>query len=175
MRHKLLFMSFLTFILFNPSYVIKAQYRLGGSVFGYGGNILISGQNQIMCTVGQPSIGTTVGGSDMISLGFWFGQGGPATGIIRPQVLALTYKLGQNFPNPFNPVTNITFCVPERTFTSLKVFDVIGREVASIVSEELAAGNYTRQWNASDMPSGVYFYRLIAGSFNQTRKFILLK
>jgi hypothetical protein len=55
------------------------------------------------------------------------------------------------------------------------VFDLIGREVATIVSEEMQAGNYSRQWNASDLPSGTYFYRLQAGSFAETKKLILLK
>jgi hypothetical protein len=58
---------------------------------------------------------------------------------------------------------------------TLKIFDILGRELATIVSEELPAGNYTRQWNASNMSSGVYFYRLEAGSSTQTKKLILLK
>jgi hypothetical protein len=91
------------------------------------------------------------------------------------QIIPQNYTLLQNYPNPFNPVTNISFSLPLRSYTSLKVFDVIGREVTVIVSEELSAGSYTRQWNAAQMPSGVYFYKLHAGSYTETKKLILLK
>ena len=85
------------------------------------------------------------------------------------------FELSQNYPNPFNPSTNISFSLPSKSFVSLKVFDLLGRQVASIVSEELPLGNYSRQWNAANMPSGVYFYRLEVGSFTETKKLILLR
>jgi parallel beta-helix repeat protein len=85
------------------------------------------------------------------------------------------YWLGQNYPNPFNPLTNITFTLPSRSFVSLKVFDALGREVSILVSEELPAGTYSRRWNAASLPSGVYFYRLQAGSFTEMRKLVLLR
>ncbi len=83
--------------------------------------------------------------------------------------------LQQCYPNPFNPITNISFSLPTKSYISLKVFDLLGRDVATIVSENLSAGNYTRQWNASGMSSGIYFYRLQAGSFTETKKLLLLK
>ncbi|MGA2623038.1 MAG: YCF48-related protein [Bacteroidota bacterium] len=83
--------------------------------------------------------------------------------------------LSQNYPNPFNPVTNISFSIPIRSFVSFKVYDLLGREKSTIVSEEMPAGNYTRQWNAAELPSGVYFYRLQAGSFTDTKKLVLLR
>ncbi len=86
-----------------------------------------------------------------------------------------TFKLLQNYPNPFNPVTKISFRLPLKSYVSLKVFDILGREVTTIVSEELAAGNYSRQWNAQGFASGIYFYRLQAGSFTDTKKLVLLK
>ena len=85
------------------------------------------------------------------------------------------YSLSQNYPNPFNPSTTITFSVGTYSNTSLRVFDMLGREVATIVSEKLPAGTYTRQWNASNMSSGIYFYRLQAGNYLETKKLILLK
>ncbi|MEW6655066.1 MAG: T9SS type A sorting domain-containing protein, partial [Bacteroidota bacterium] len=85
------------------------------------------------------------------------------------------FNLEQNYPNPFNPATTISFSLPSKTFVSLKVFDALGREVSILVSEELPAGTYSSQWNASGLPSGVYFYRLQAGSFVDTKKLILLK
>ena len=91
------------------------------------------------------------------------------------QTLPKRFELYQSYPNPFNPSTIISFSLSARSFVSLKVFDLIGKEVTSIVSEELSAGKYMRQWSANGMPSGVYFYRLQAGSFIETKKFVLLK
>jgi hypothetical protein len=86
-----------------------------------------------------------------------------------------TYSLFQNYPNPFNPLTTILFAVPSKAYVTLKVFDFKGREIATICSEELSTGTYTRQWNAANLPGGVYFYRLQAGSYTETKKLILLK
>lgn len=85
------------------------------------------------------------------------------------------FSLSQNFPNPFNPSTTISFNIPTRSFVSLKVFDVMGREAATIASEEMPAGNYSMQWNASGRPSGVYFYRLQTGAYTKTKRLIYLK
>jgi hypothetical protein len=89
--------------------------------------------------------------------------------------LSRSYKLQQNFPNPFNPSTTISFNLPSRSFVTLKIFDVMGREVSTIVSGEMQAGYYLRQWNASGYPSGVYFYRLQAGAFTETKHLLLLR
>jgi hypothetical protein len=85
------------------------------------------------------------------------------------------FELGQNFPNPFNPTTTISFNLPVQSFVSLKVFDATGREVAVLVSEELPAGRYSRQWNAEGLASGVYFYGFQANQFMETKKLIILK
>jgi hypothetical protein len=85
------------------------------------------------------------------------------------------YLLSQNYPNPFNPTTTINFSIPKSGFVTIKVYDVLGREVKTLVSQELSAGNYKQQWNANRMPSGIYFYRLQSGSFTETKKLILLK
>jgi hypothetical protein len=84
-------------------------------------------------------------------------------------------NLFQNYPNPFNPRTTISFYSPSRLFVSLKVYDLLGREVSTIVDEELPIGYYPRQWDARGLASGIYFYRLTAGSFIQTRKLVLLR
>jgi len=83
--------------------------------------------------------------------------------------------LRQNYPNPFNPITSISFSLPLKSFISLKIFDLLGREVATIVSEQLSAGNHAIKWNAVNMSSGIYFYRLQAGSFTETKKLVLLR
>ncbi|MGB6066357.1 MAG: alpha/beta fold hydrolase, partial [Desulfomonilaceae bacterium] len=85
------------------------------------------------------------------------------------------FELGQNFPNPFNPSTTITFSLPSRQFVSLKIYDVLGREVASLVSSTLSAGKHSVQWNALNNPSGVYFYTLQAGTHRESKKLLLMK
>ena len=85
------------------------------------------------------------------------------------------FTLLQNHPNPFNPATIISFSISVKTFVSLKVFDIMGKEVTTIISEEMSEGAYSKTWNATNIPSGVYFYRLHAGSFTETKKLVLLK
>jgi beta-glucanase (GH16 family) len=85
------------------------------------------------------------------------------------------FFLSQNYPNPFNSSTIISFNLPSKSYVSLKVLDNIGKEVATIESNELMEGNYIRKWDASGFPGGIYFCRLQAGSFTETKKLILLK
>ena len=85
------------------------------------------------------------------------------------------FNLEQNYPNPFNPSTSIQYTIRNSQFVSLKVYDVLGNEVATIVNEEKPIGSYVVNFNANGLASGVYFYRLQAGSFNQTKKFILMR
>lgn len=85
------------------------------------------------------------------------------------------YELGQNYPNPFNPSTSIRFALPAKSFVSLKVFNVIGQEVATLVNDELNAGAYSYNFDAKGLTSGIYFYKLTAGNFTETRKMNLLK
>lgn len=85
------------------------------------------------------------------------------------------YILDQNFPNPFNPTTVIKFSIPEKQNVSLKVYNSIGEEVAELINNSLDAGSYSFEWNAENVASGIYFYRIITSSFTQTRKMVLLK
>jgi hypothetical protein len=86
-----------------------------------------------------------------------------------------TFMLEQNHPNPFNPATTISFRLLSRSFVSLTIFDFVGREVATLFSQELSAGKYSQQWSAAGLPSGVYFYRLQAGVSLETRKLMVLR
>jgi Secretion system C-terminal sorting domain len=85
------------------------------------------------------------------------------------------FNLEQNYPNPFNPSTTIEYVVPQSSFVSIKVYDDLGREVTTLVNGEKSSGNYTVDFNASNLASGIYFYRMQAGSFVSTKKLILLK
>ncbi len=86
-----------------------------------------------------------------------------------------SFTLSQNYPNPFNPSTTIRYALPQRSHVTLKIFDLFGRELATLVNETKDAGNYSVQWNASTLSSGVYFYRLQARSFSATKKLILIR
>ena len=92
------------------------------------------------------------------------------------------YRLEQNYPNPFNPSTTISFTIPSSTEyysvqqnVSLKVYDILGNEVATLVNENKPAGVYNVQFAMNNFPSGVYFYTLKAGSFTETKKMLLMK
>ncbi len=85
------------------------------------------------------------------------------------------YELMNNYPNPFNPSTKINYSLAEPQFTSIIIYDVMGRQVATLVNEKQSAGNYSLIWNASNYSSGVYFYKIQAGSFTETKKMTLVK
>ena len=85
------------------------------------------------------------------------------------------FSLLQNYPNPFNPVTMLKFQIPRNGFVKLTVFDMLGKEIETLVNEDLHAGTYEYEWNGINMPSGVYFYKLTAGNFTETRKMIMIK
>jgi hypothetical protein len=90
-------------------------------------------------------------------------------------VFPVVFKLKQNFPNPFNPNTTIGFDIPKASIVTLKVFNLLGQEVATLVNEKREAGNYQVEFDGSKLTSGVYYYRLQAGSFIETKKFILIR
>jgi hypothetical protein len=85
------------------------------------------------------------------------------------------YKLSQNYPNPFNPVTNIAFDIPKSSFTILRIYDMLGREVALLVNQKLEPGSYKVDFNAAALSSGTYFYSLTTANFTQTKKLTVIK
>ncbi|HEX9974954.1 MAG TPA: T9SS type A sorting domain-containing protein, partial [bacterium] len=85
------------------------------------------------------------------------------------------YTLYQNHPNPFNSLTTIRYAIPTTSYTTLKIYNLLGKERATLVNEKQSAGEYEVQWDSVDLPSGVYVYRLEAGDFIATRKLILMK
>jgi len=97
------------------------------------------------------------------------------TGIGKDELLPKQYYISQNYPNPFNSTSIIKYSIPKSSQVTLKIFNVLGSEIETLVNEEKSIGTYEINWNAVNLPSGVYFYRLQAGDFVQTRKMILLK
>jgi hypothetical protein len=101
---------------------------------------------------------------------------GLPTGVQEPiTVLPSEYKLSQNDPNPFNPVTNIKYQIPKDAFVSIKVYNMVGQEVAVLVNEFKRAGEYSYDFSGANLTTGVYFYRMISGDFSQTKKMMLIK
>lgn len=98
-----------------------------------------------------------------------------AVGIVSPENLVYRYRLSPNYPNPFNPGTTISFELQEEVFTTIRIYNLKGQLVQTLVNQKLPAGRHQRIWNADNLPSGIYFYQINAGSFQQTRKCILLK
>jgi hypothetical protein len=85
------------------------------------------------------------------------------------------FNLTQNYPNPFNPSTRISFSIPQNSFVTLKVFDVLGNEIETLVNRDLEAGSYELEFIGKNLTSGVYFYNITAGDFSKTMKMILSK
>lgn len=177
MRSAKIFLMFLGLIVF-PHQFIAAQTEIQSSVLANGG-ILISGiNNRIVSSVGQSAIGAAGNSNNIAYLGFWY----QASTIITTEVeqisndqLPKEYRLDQNYPNPFNPTTIIQFSIPKGSVVILKVFDLLGRKVAVLMDDELRPGYYKIDFNASRLPSGIYFYRLNAAGFSQTRKMMLIR
>jgi len=98
------------------------------------------------------------------------------TGVKKSDNLVpMKYSLEQNYPNPFNPSTVIKYSIPKAQVVTLKIFNVLGQEVATLINKQQIAGNYEVSFNASKLSSGVYIYQLNAGSFSYSKKMMLLK
>ena len=105
----------------------------------------------------------------------WYNETPTGMSISDDAPIASSYELGQNYPNPFNPTTHIRFNIPETGNTKLTVFNIMGEAVANLVDGVVPAGGHPVSWNAANMPTGVYFYRMESGNFSQTRKLLLVK
>lgn len=115
---------------------------------------------------------TTISGIERQSVA---GMDDPLTFVTSEVTLPTSILLEQNFPNPFNPSTTIKYSIPKSSLVVLKIYDVLGNEVATLVSEEKAVGSYEVEFSATGLTSGIYFYKLQSGSFVETKKMILMK
>ena len=94
---------------------------------------------------------------------------------VEVEITPAVFSLSQNYPNPFNPTTTLKYQLPASSKVTLKVYDVLGNEVATLLNEEKEAGTYEVMFEASNYSSGIYFYRLQAGSFVETKKMVLMR
>lgn len=95
--------------------------------------------------------------------------------IVQDEQKLIKVRFSQNYPNPFNPTTNIEFSIPEKSFVKLNVFDISGKQVSQLVNENLSAGTFKYDFNAENLPSGIYFYKFETDKFSETKKMILIK
>ncbi len=151
-----------------------ADYVISQSVVGSGGGSASGGSYSIVGTVGQPAIGVTQGGSYIGEIGFWYQPGWLLTGV-EEGAFPKHFSIGQNYPNPFNPVTTFAYSLPKQARVSIIIYDVSGREVRTLVDKEVEPGFHQTVLHATGLPSGVYFARMVAESFTETRKITLLK
>ncbi len=136
---------------------------------------IVYGSDEVNGGIVQPGNQTT--NSATVYLGFAANQVPTTTSAVadRPTGVPEAFALEQNYPNPFNPSTSIAFSLPASVGVKLEVYNMIGQKVATLVNGKLAAGNHTINWEARDVPSGIYFYKLEAANFSQTRKMLLMK
>ncbi len=162
----------------------EAQTVIRHSVVSNGGNVTSNSQFRIAGTVGQPAIGIANNGTNNLASGFWSLPINLITGVeeIPSAVVPKEFRLDQNFPNPFNPSTTIQFALPKNANVTVKLFDLLGREVATLVDEEFVPGEYKLLFETGELASGVYFYRIVgkttsgtAERFVSTKKLTLLK
>lgn len=144
----------------------NGQLKVSGYT-GSNGNFIVP--NGVL-TEGQP-INVVVSGKNLKT---WEGSFG-LTGIAANNQIPAKFSLHQNYPNPFNPVTTINYDIAKTGFTTLQVYDVLGKEIAVLLNGEVLAGKYELEFDASSLPSGVYFYKLTSGDFTEVKKMTLVK
>jgi hypothetical protein len=173
-------MIFSTTITFPAYTLFHVEYKYG---INYG-----LGPDSTGCVDNFNDNEANIGGNHIIELfpSAWYCEVLDTFGTMGPQdfttdvepVNELTpsdFSLEQNYPNPFNPSTTINFSIPNEAFVTLDVYNAIGQKVALLVNETKSAGTYSADFNASNLTSGIYFYKISAGNFTETKKMILMK
>jgi hypothetical protein len=172
MRRLLLILFLLGMVLLRD-HPASAQIEMPRSVIANGAGALAgAGYSVSGSTLGQAAIGIVSGPSNINEIGFWY-RPRWITDVEEPP--QKKFWFGQNFPNPFNPVTTLQFFIPKRSHVTIKLYDVSGREVITVVDEDLGPGRHTRILHAGGLSSGIYFCRMKAAGFVETRKIVLLK
>lgn len=170
----------LTFILFFSSLSslnqIFPQFQIPFSVISSGGISQSNSSYYLVGTIGQTIIGNSTSAAHQLQAGFWqLYYQSVISDVTDKELLPAEFKLEQNFPNPFNPSTIIRFALPERTTVLLKIYDLLGEEVITLVNEEKEAGWYNVNFNATGFASGFYIYRMQTGQYTSIKKMLMIK
>lgn len=155
----------------------EAQNKIASSVLGSGGTTTSGNNNRIVGTLGQNLIGVSSNANNISNAGFWYQATDLITSVeqIENDLLPTEFRLEQNYPNPFNPSTTIQFALPKTSNITIKIYDILGREVATLIDEEYQPGQYKIIFEAGQLASGLYVYRIQAGDFRETKKLMLLR
>ena len=150
--------------------------KVSWSEFSSGFSISKNGGSEIVSEAGQNFAGVSRNGNTIVTGGFFSGHPRIFTGVNNTvATVPGKYELYQNYPNPFNPSTVISWDLPAKSHVLLKVYNILGKEVSTLVNEVKSTGKYKIIFDAGNLASGVYFYRLITDSFSETKKMILLR
>ena len=154
-----------------------AQSTIPWSAIGMGFVVSSSPTTVMKSVLGQVFVGTMTGTSSIIEAGFLADTllRGTVVSVAEHEAVPKEYALWWNYPNPFNPSTTIKYELPKASVVRLSVYDMLGREVSVLLNERREAGVYEVKFDGSNLASGVYFYRLQAGDFTQTKRLLLLK
>lgn len=164
---------FMALFFFRPTF---SQHQVPFSVFSSGGTNQSNSSYNLVGTIGQAVIGNSNNTTHQTQAGFWQLYYQSTISYVASEIfLPLEFKLDQNYPNPFNPSTFIRFTIPERANVQLKVYDLLGGEITTLVNEDKEAGWYNINFNAAELASGFYIYRIKAGNYSSTKKMLIIK
>ncbi|OGU36981.1 MAG: hypothetical protein A2315_15175 [Ignavibacteria bacterium RIFOXYB2_FULL_35_12] len=153
-----------------------SQNQIAFSVLSNGGEIQANSAYVIVGTLGQTSIGKCENTINQAQAGFWqMYYQNVLQAAEDENMLPIEYKLEQNYPNPFNPSTIIKFGIPERNNVLIKIYDILGSEVTTLLNHEMDAGWYELIFNAAEYSTGIYICRMQAGNYVSTKKMLMLK
>ena len=177
---RLLLSGLLLVLLVWPARGQSDQIVLSNLVFSAGALNAESASFRLTGTLGQPFAGRAASSRFIVTLGFWAAvspepPAPTAIEAIDSDAVPEQFSLDQNYPNPFNPATRIRYALPEPASVRMPIYDVLGREVAVLVDRQQAAGAYEVTFEASGLPSGLYFYRLETDRFSEIRQMSLIK
>jgi hypothetical protein len=172
MKLKSLTLFTLMLIILNPS--IPAQFKIKKSVLSNGGTNSLNSGFKLNGTLGELFVQKMQSASNIMQPGFW-NSIMKSTDVEDETGLPAEYKLQQNYPNPFNPSTIIRWQLPAGSYVVLKVYDILGKEVTTLVNDYKEAGYYETKLDGYSLASGVYIYRLYSGNFISTKKMLMLK
>ena len=164
--------------IFISPFVLYAQSNneVQWSVFDIGFNNSTNSSSKILSQIGESFVNISNNGNSKVTGGFLAGLIiSPVNSANDKQNIPLTFEVYQNFPNPFNPATKIKYSIASHALVKLKVYDILGKEITTLVNEEKPAGIYEVNFEGSQFASGIYIYRLQAGNFIETKKMILLR
>jgi hypothetical protein len=174
---KKIFLLFLITFYFQNIFA-QGNNKISWSVFDNGFALQNNSSTTSFSLIGQPAVGVSASNNNKVIMGFLseLAIRGSITSSDDPKnILPLVYDLYQNYPNPFNPLTIIKYQIPEDGLVVLKIYDLLGKEVRTLVNQQRTAGIYELNFEAGSLASGVYLYRLQVNDYISTKKMMLLK